>query len=211
MYFNFIAKRAFFFLLSVLFKQMSLLWGLALVQCFFPRENQKYPWKRFFAVFLVFFTGRKFFSRVPFLKISRVGQTFHGYFFRFFHGLRFYFHGLKKGKKNGIFVNFTAQSFNFFTPRNLFFTGWIFADFSRERLLFHGLFLRNFHGYELVFTGGKPIFFTGSKNFSREKKKKTAHGYKRNPFKNFSEQKKFPGKSHVKNLKITFNFTWKSF
>ena len=64
-----------------------------------------------------------------------------------------------------------AQSFNFFTPRNLCFTGWIFADFSRERLLFHGLFLRNFHGYDFVFTGGKPIFFTGYKKFFTEKKK----------------------------------------
>ena len=35
--------------------------------------------------------------------------------------------------------------------------------------------------------------------------------FQRNPFKNFFHIIFFPGKSLVKNLKITFNFTWKSF
>ena len=139
-------------------------------QCFFfPRENQKNPWKRFFAVFLVFFTGRKLFSRVPFLKISRVGQSFHGYFFRFCHGLRFYFHGLKKGKKWD-FCQFHGSNFYIFHAQKFifhgldfyrFFTGKTFVSrvvsekFSRVRLGFHGLKTDFFHGFQKIFHGEK--------------------------------------------------------
>ena len=69
---------------------------------FFPRENQKNPWTDLFALFQVFFTGRKKISRVLFLKISRVVQNFQGYFFRFFHGLKFIFHGLKMRNFHGL-------------------------------------------------------------------------------------------------------------
>ena len=56
-------------------------------QCFFfSRENQKNPWKRFFALFHVFFTGLKNSSRVLFLKISRVAKFFTGTFGDFFTG-----------------------------------------------------------------------------------------------------------------------------
>ena len=134
-------------------------------QCFFF-----FPWKRFFAVFLVFFTGRKFFSRVPFLKISRVGQTFHGYFFRFFHGLRFYFHGLKKGKKHG-FLSISRLNLLIFSRPEIY--------VSRVG------FLLIFHGKDFCFTGCFWEIFTGTTWFSRVENR----FFSRVP-KNFSRGKK---------------------
>ena len=47
-------------------------------------------------------------------------------------------------------------------------------NFSREQIIFHGLFQRFFHGKDQVFTGWKLIFFTGYKNFFTGKKKTLA-------------------------------------
>ena len=99
------------------------------------------------------------FSRVQFLKISRVVQNFHGYFFRFFHGSNIEFSRVEKLELSSISL---LKPCIFFTPKRFVFHGLNFADFSREGFLFHGLFLRFFHGKNQAFTGYKN-FFTGKK------------------------------------------------
>ena len=121
-----------------------------------------------FCSFSGFFTGRKKNSRLLFLKIPRVVQSFHGYFLRFFHGLKLNFHGLKNWDVTQFF---RVRILYFFHAKRFVFHGLDFADFSREGFLFHGLFLRFFHGKDQAFTGRKLIFPRVTKNFSRGKKK----------------------------------------
>ena len=53
-------------------------------QCFFfPRENEKCPRKRILVLFLVFFSGGKWFSRAVW--------SFRGHIFEFFLGVIFFF------------------------------------------------------------------------------------------------------------------------
>ena len=101
---------------------------------FFPRENQSNPWKPIFALFLVFFTGVNNFSRVVFQNNSRVGSSFHGYFLRFFHGLKWIF---------------TGRKLIIFHGRDIFFTGynllWRTTWNVRQIPLAKGLKLWNFY------------------------------------------------------------------
>ena len=76
---------------------------------FFPRENQKCPWKPFFALFAIFFTGGNSFSRPLFWTFSRVVQGFHGQYLINFHGRNFYFHGRNAENFHGRIFFFTGR------------------------------------------------------------------------------------------------------
>ena len=64
-------------------------------QCFFffPAWKPKVCVKRFFGLFLSFFTHKKSLSRTLFCKFSRTARIFHGHFLWFFHAWILCFHG----------------------------------------------------------------------------------------------------------------------
>ena len=92
---------------------------------FFPRENQKCPWKPFFALFAIFFTGGNSFSRPLFGTFSRAVQGFHGHFQIFFTGWSIFF---------------TYKSLKIFTDGFLIFTGRLSPIFLCLRYFVPGLF-----------------------------------------------------------------------
>ena len=113
---------------------------------FFPRENQKCPWKPFLPIFSIFFTRGKSFSRALFSVFSR-----------FLHGYTNRFHGRSLSKK----LSFSRGNLlKIFHGHRFFFTGGIWLKSSRARFSFHGHFL----GKNLVFSREDFIF-------SRVKKK----------------------------------------
>ena len=128
------------------------------IQCFFPRENQNNPWKRFFAAFHVFFTGSKFVSRVLSHKISRVVNNFHGYVFRFFHVLKLNFHGYYFNVFHVLKSKFHEFTKNNFHVKNLLVFFWNIYDGWR---MFFLQFLRwLFHGSTFSFKRSSFLIFT---------------------------------------------------
>ena len=116
-----------------------------LVVFFFPRENQKCPWKPFLPIFSIFFTRGKSFSRALFSVFSR-----------FLHGYTNRFHGRSLSKK----LSFSrGKLLKIFHGHRFFFTGGIWRKSSRARFSFHGHFL----GKNLVFSREDFFFFTGKK------------------------------------------------
>ena len=74
-------------------KQISILPKDANAVFFFPAWKPKVCVKRFFGLFLSFFTHKKSLSRTLFCKFSRTARIFHGHFLWFFHAWILCFHG----------------------------------------------------------------------------------------------------------------------
>ena len=119
------------------------------LQCFFfPRENQKCPWKPFLALFEFFSRTDFFFSRTLFH--AQLG-FFTDTFCDFFTGMIFIFTDVKVG----FFYSFDGVNQK---------------KFSRTPTIFSRTWCReNFHGHFLHFTGTFQDFFTGISDFHGQK------------------------------------------
>ena len=134
---------------------------------FLTRENDKCPRNQFLAMFLVFFSGEKYFSRPLLPKFSRAFRSFLGQIFRFFLGLHFIFLGLKyqnlkvflcfwRGKFRFFFSGkefFSRVEFSVFFPGTIFSSRAVFNIFSRAISNLLGRKIENFLGRDFFFLG----------------------------------------------------------
>ena len=104
---------------------------------FFTRENEKCPRKQNCALFLIFFSGGKYFSRPLFFKFSRAVCSFLGHIFRFFHGLNLFF---TRAEFLELFQFSRGKVCIFFSGKDFFISGRILPFFSRAQFFLLGQF-----------------------------------------------------------------------
>ena len=128
---------------------------------FFSRENQKCPWKPFFALFSIFFTGGNSFSHPLFLTFLRVVQGFHGQYLINFPGRNFYFHGRNAENFHGRIFFFTGrildQCYALNPPTPLFAAVFFIITLHDQSPIFKGHFFRQ--NYINLLPNFQGIFF----------------------------------------------------
>ena len=127
---------------------------------FFPAWKPKVCVKRFFGLFLSFFTHKKSLSRTLFCKFSRTARIFHGHFLWFFHAWILCFHGenLDIFRNFHVWVSFFSrvknEEFQFKFIETIVLTKIGLNIFHVGSLLFSRMwFERNFHVQSIIFTG----------------------------------------------------------
>ena len=128
---------------------------------FFYPWKSKYPWKRVFIFFLVF-------SGALSLKISRVVQSFHRFFYKFFQWLKLNFHDQKNLFSTGEITVFQWKAIFFgkgaweysVLAITIRFKNTRRLNFSRTQTIFKVVMLLPITGRNYCSRGGFNEFFT---------------------------------------------------
>ena len=139
---------------------------------FFYPWKSKYPWKRVFIFFLVF-------SGALSLKISRVVQSFHRFFYKFFQWLKLNFHDQKNLFSTGkitvfqwkvIFFGKGAWEYSVFAIK-IRFKNTQRLNFSRQQTIFKVVMLLPITGRNYCSRGGSTSFSPIVSRFEEGKSK----------------------------------------